>query len=131
MPAFAMENAPTINAKATAKSSKVKGIIVPKAMNNVGSEAHLVLVAKIESAERLTDLPRSFSTSKQIKDFRATCYYAWMVSDDPFDGFSLESDNLLSIIRTAFTETFPDVEYVPKYKDIFHQTVSATAIFMY
>ena len=69
MPAFAMENAPTINAKATVKSSKVKGITVPKAMNNVGSEAHLVLVVKIKSAERLTDLPHLFSTSKQIKDF--------------------------------------------------------------
>jgi hypothetical protein len=51
-----------------------------------------------------------------------------MISDDPFDGFSLESTHLLGIVRTAFAETFPEVEYVPKYKDVFHHTVSATAM---
>jgi hypothetical protein len=133
MPASAIENAPTINAnlKAAVKSSKIKGVIVPKAMSVVQSEAvkaHSILVAQISSAVKFSDLPHSLSNPKSIKTFRATCYHAWMISDDPFDGFSLESTHLLGIVRTAFTKTFVDVEYVPKYKDIFHQTVSVMAM---
>ena len=46
-----------------------------------------------------------------------------MASSDLFDGFSLESGHFLNIIRDAFRKTFPDIEYVPHPKDVFHRTV--------
>jgi hypothetical protein len=59
-----------------------------------------------------------------LKQFRSTCYHGWMASDDLFDGFTIESDILLGIVRTAFGKVFPDSAYIPSVKDVFHQTVS-------
>ena len=47
-----------------------------------------------------------------------------MSSKDLFDGFALESEYFLNIIRNSFSKTFLDVQYVLHHKDVFHQTVS-------
>jgi hypothetical protein len=115
--------------KLTGKMGKLKAAIVLKAssrVNAVKSEAPeppSALVMQIKAAKRFSDLPAPFRNSKLIKAFRATCYHGWMASDDLFDGFSLESDHLLEIVRKSLNITFPDLKYVVVHKDIFHQTV--------
>lgn len=131
---MAVENARAMstNPKTATKGSKLKAVIVPKAANPVNMEkAEAIqplsaLAAQISCAKKFTDLPPSFRNSKLIEKFRATCYHEWMTSSDPFDSFTLDSSHLLQVVRDAFKETFPDTEYVPVTKDIFHQTVSAT-----
>lgn len=47
-----------------------------------------------------------------------------MASGDLFDGFAMESEYFLKIICDSFKATFPNVQYIPRHKDVFHQTVS-------
>lgn len=82
------------------------------------------LVVQINSAKKFSELPASLGNAAMKKQLRATCYHGWMASSDLFDGFSLESGHFLDIIRDAFQKTFPDVEYMPRAKDVFHRTVS-------
>ena len=84
------------------------------------------LVIQIDSAKKLSDLPASLSNSRLIKQFRTMCYHGWMSSSDLFDGFSLEAEHFLNVIRDAFCKTFPNAQYVPRVKDIFHRTVSVS-----
>ena len=47
-----------------------------------------------------------------------------MTFGDLFDGFALESEYFLDIICKSFSKAFPDVQYMPHHKDVFHQTIS-------
>jgi len=115
--------------KPIAKMGKLKAAIVPKASSRINTvksevvEPPSALVNQIKSARQFTDLPIPFRNSALVKQFRATCYHTWMASDDHFDGCSLESDHLLKIVREAFQKTFPDVQYKPVRKDVFHHTI--------
>ncbi|KIL57450.1 hypothetical protein M378DRAFT_16235 [Amanita muscaria Koide BX008] len=117
------------------KPSRFKTTIVPKQGNNtnlvkaeaVTSNSTMVTtsthLAQIRAAKRFRDLPSSFTNSTMIKQFRSTCYHGWMASDDLFDGFTIESDILLGIVRTVFSKVFPDSAYIPSVRDVFHQTI--------
>lgn len=112
-------------------AARFKSTIVPKASSRAAAttrpeavETPSALIVQIDSAKRLSDLPASLCNSKQLKQFRATCYHGWMTSSDLFDGFSLESAHFLNIICDAFRKAFPDVPYVPRQKDVFHRSVS-------
>ncbi|KAI9452026.1 hypothetical protein F5148DRAFT_1289806 [Russula earlei] len=110
-------------------AGRFKGTIIPKASSrtNIPRAETTVppsaLIIQIESAKKFSDLPSYLGNSKMIKQFRATCYHGWMASGDLFDGFSLESEHFLTIIRNSFSKTFPDTQYVPRLKDVFHRTV--------
>lgn len=119
---------------ARAPTARFKSTIIPKASSRAAAttrpetvEPPSALVAQIDSAKRLSDLPSFLCNSRQLKQFRATCYHGWMTSSDLFDAFSLESDHFLNIIRDAFCKVFPTVSYVPRQKDVFHRTVSTVA----
>ena len=51
-----------------------------------------------------------------------------MSSEDPFNGFTLESTHLLEIVHNAFNKTFANASYLPAPRDIFHRTVSLIAM---
>ena len=53
-----------------------------------------------------------------------------MASENLFDDFMIDSDVLLNIVHTAFTKAFPDLAYIPCFKDVFHQTVSLDLHFL-
>jgi hypothetical protein len=79
-----------------AKIAKLKATIIPKAANPGNTGTPLLLgssdpvVAQIQSAKTFTDLSGPFKNAKAIRQFRATCYHAWMPSADPFDDFALD-----------------------------------------
>ena len=115
------------------KASKFKTTVVPKRSTRdtnlvkaeaVANNANSALINQICTATRFRDLSSTITNSKALKQFRSTCFHAWMVSDNLFDDFTIDSDVLLNIVRTAFTKAFPDLAYVPHRKDVFHQTVS-------
>jgi hypothetical protein len=114
------------------KTAKLKATIMPKATSRINAlkseqvEAESNLIVLIKSAKRLSDLPLPFNILKFIKQFCSTCYHGWMTSEDPFNGFTLESSHLLEIIRNAFGKTFPNTTYLLALRDIFHRTVSLT-----
>ena len=121
--------APANLQRRTATAIRSKAAIIPKASSRAGTKPEPVeppsaLISEISSAKKFSDLPPYLGNSKLIKQFRATCFHGWMASGDPFDGFALESEYFLEVICDAFKETFPDVQYVPRHKDVFHQTVS-------
>ncbi|KAF8236009.1 hypothetical protein L208DRAFT_1376270 [Tricholoma matsutake] len=115
--------------KPIAKMGKFKVAIVPKVSNCINAvksqavEPPSALIKQIKSAQQFTDLPLLFRSLALVKQFCTTCYHAWMASVDHFDGCSFESDHLLKIVCEAFKKTFPEVQYNPVRKDVFHHTI--------
>ena len=122
------------------KASKFKTTVVPKRLGSnhntdlvkaeaVANSANSALIDQIRAATRFRELPSIITNSTALKQFRSTCFHGWMASDNLFDDFTIDSDVLLNIVRTAFTKAFPDLAYVPQCKDIFHHTVSPDSMY--
>ncbi|KAF8237607.1 hypothetical protein L208DRAFT_1375544 [Tricholoma matsutake] len=67
------------------------------------------LCQKCQTASMQSNLPLPFHNLALVKQFHATCYHAWMASDDHFNGYSLESNHLLKIVHKAFKKTSPEI----------------------
>lgn len=113
------------------KNPRLKKAIIPKA-SSAAPASHQPdpprlspeLCTAIQSAAALRELPLPYRDAKAIKIFRMTCYGGWMASSDIFEGFAVDSDVLLGIVRAAFAVAWPGSPYVPRQQDVFHQTVS-------
>lgn len=110
---------------------KLKKAIVPKAGSAQGvqpapqaSGPPPQLISAIESARSFKELPPPYNNPAMIKQFRMTCYSAWAASSEMFDGFTVDSNVLLGIVKVSFAATWSNSLYVPQQQDIFHQTVS-------